>query len=122
MGIFDRFRKKDEKKESLYSNSSAVAKAEKNAMAKNDLNETVTSLVQIYNECKGSQFAGLENYYAGKLDACGIVESHLKGENPYTIEYLENSKEHDATRVGNNFNRGRWEVLSWALSRLYEKE
>jgi len=133
MGIFDRlFGKKNlrndpralknKEKKSLYSNSSAVAEAERNAMAKEDLKEAILSLVKIYNECKGPQFVGLSNYYAGKFDACGIVENHLKGESLYTVEYLENWKKYDATRVGDEFNRGRWEVLSWALSRLYEKE
>lgn len=90
-------------------------------MAKEDLNEAIRSLVQIYNQCKGPQFALLSNYYAGKLDGCGIVEIHLKGEESYTIEYLENYVKYDKTRVGDNFNRGRWEFLSWALSQLHNR-
>jgi hypothetical protein len=119
LGIFDRFRRKEEKKQALFSNPSAVVKAERNAMAKEDLKEAIRSLGQIYSQCKGPQFALLSNYYAGKLDGCGIVENHLKGEESYTLVYLENYIKNDKTRVGDDFNRGRWEFLSWALSQLH---
>jgi len=122
LGIFARFRKKEgKKKQALYSTPSAVVKAERNAMAKEDLHEAIRSLGQIYSQCKGPQFALLSKYYAGKLDGCGIVENHLKGEEAYTLEYLENYIKNDTTRVGDDFNRGRWEVLSWALSQLHDR-
>ena len=51
LGIFDRFRKKKSKNESLYSDPSAVAKAERTAMANENLNEAINLLVQIYKQC-----------------------------------------------------------------------
>lgn len=112
--------KKPEKKR--YTDPDSMAKAEEKAMAKGSLKEAVATLTSIYKGCEGPDFAGWRNYLEGKLDACWTIEKHLSGDKDYSPKKLQSIYDYDSTRSGDIFNRGRMEVLSWALYRLESGE
>ena len=122
MGIFGKLFGKKKKEEGYWDkmarDTEEMSRSEKEAMEKEELNETIKTLIIIYSSYEARYPLALGNYLAGKIDACRAVESYLRGEKRYTLDHLRNLKEYDETRLGDKFNRGRWEVLSWALSRL----
>lgn len=109
---------KEEEKKYRYTNPNLMARAEKDAMAKEDLKEAVETLASIYEESGGPRFLGLGNYIAGKQDACLMVEKYLRGEKGYSMDDLQDRQQYCGGRLGEDLHRGSYEILSWAIDRL----
>lgn len=102
-------------KQIKYTNPDLMARAEKDAMAMEDIREAVKALTGIWEVSGGGRFAGLHVYMAGKKDACWAIEKYLSGDSDYNPGKLKSLMASSEGMRGDDFHLGRAEILSWAL-------